>query len=101
MAVLTIGLVSDDSKNDPQMQKQRWQKKFSRHLRITDPERLALRATNRLFQNRRFSFSQQFFRKFMGMVPDLDPIGRPGRAQKQQHLQHLVIVRPGIDAFLF
>lgn len=48
VAVFTISLMSDEAKDNAQVQKPGWQQELPRHLRIADAQGAAFRAVNRL-----------------------------------------------------
>ena len=96
MAVFAISLVFNEPEDNTQMQHQRGQKEFSRHLRIAYPQGTAFRATNGLLQNCWRGLTQDFQGQVVKRLTNLDAEGGLGRTKKQKQLKRPVVISPRI-----
>lgn len=103
VATFAISLMMNNAKNNSQMQHDRGQNKFSRHLRILHGKRAAGRAMNRPLQNCRGfrSAVQKFRRRPEHISPNFHPIRYARRTQKQKASEQLVVVSPRLKPVVF
>lgn len=91
MAVLAITLMSNDSKNNTKVENHGGQKKAAGHLRIIDAQRAARRTMHGLFQDRRMVVVHGAHGLVKVVLPHLDAMRDPRRAEKQKALEQLVV----------